>query len=653
MDKNKLYGEPNAEVKAVEEDQALQDETEKASLTSEEQREAIRETIRRRRQQSWVSKAIFYPAKPKPSILDEDHKEVAVYARVSTTSKEQTSSIENQTQYYTEKIAKNPNWSLQHIYSDEGKSGTSMKHRKDFRQMLMDAGDKKMDLILCASVSRFARNVSDCIDQVRILRTMNPSHPVGVYFETENIYTLDPDCDQGLQIHALLADWESANKSRRMILSYDQRICTGQYPVLDLLGLRHTKDGDLLIEPEEAKTVRYIFLALMCGDTFSEVADMLTAKKRPTLKGRTEWTPSMVRSIISNERRWGDLRARKTIVIDYKAGKVAKNDNIRDAAFIEGHHIGIVTPEIAKATKFATQSSAGISEIGVISRGALKGFVSVSPGWSGVDNETFEEVCCSVYSADERQRIELEARINSGEEHSKVYSMELTGYEVPPGVYYMKRSTPSLTLSSRGFSFNRVCHERLGYCKYVEVLYHPILQTIAVRSCDPDTPNAFSWETIAREPVSTISAKAYMQAIYDRMGWIRDYKFRFRGVSRVRGNAQIIFFNLEEPRIIPGKGRKAKTWDAEENMEQYIPYRLEDKPDAAEHTDLGHAYPSEWKKECIGVSYAIRSRRDALVNAIQEADILESGIMVTNPMIGVIPSMEEIQEELDQLLMSM
>lgn len=79
-----------------------------------------------------------------------------------------------------------------------------MKHRKDFRQMLMDAGDKKMDLILCASVSRFARNVSDCIDQVRILRTMNPSHPVGVYFETENIYTLDPDCDQGLQIHALV-----------------------------------------------------------------------------------------------------------------------------------------------------------------------------------------------------------------------------------------------------------------------------------------------------------------------------------------------------------------------------------------------------------------------------------------------------------------
>ena len=156
-----------------------------------------------------------------------------------------------------------------------------MRHRDGFKKMLADASEKKMDLILCASVSRFARNVSDCIDQVRKLRTMNPSHPVGVYFETENIYTLDPDSDQSLQVHALLADWESANKSRRMILSYDQRICTGQYPVLDLLGLRHTKDGDLVIEPEEAKTVKFIFLALLLGHTPEEVAEVLTPEAAP------------------------------------------------------------------------------------------------------------------------------------------------------------------------------------------------------------------------------------------------------------------------------------------------------------------------------------------------------------------------------------
>lgn len=106
---------------------------------------------------------------------------------------------------------------------------------------------------------------------------MNPSHPVGVYFETENIYTLDPDCKQNLSIHAMLADWESANKSRRMILSYDQRICTGQYPVLDLLGYRHTKEGELIIQPEEAKTVRFIFLAYIGGYDCDEIAEMINA----------------------------------------------------------------------------------------------------------------------------------------------------------------------------------------------------------------------------------------------------------------------------------------------------------------------------------------------------------------------------------------
>ena len=167
---------------------------------------------------------------------------------MSTKSKEQVSSIENQTKYYTEKIAKTPNWDLAEIYSDEGKSGTSKKWRPEFKRMLEDASKKKMDLIVCASVSRFARNISDLIEEVRKLRTTNPSNPVGVYFETEDLYTLDPNINERLQMQGLFAEWESGNKSRRMILSYDQRICTGQFPLSDLLGLRHTIEGGFIIE---------------------------------------------------------------------------------------------------------------------------------------------------------------------------------------------------------------------------------------------------------------------------------------------------------------------------------------------------------------------------------------------------------------------
>ena len=204
------------------------------------QRKAEEDAIRNRVRGARTDKAVFIPALPKPKYDDKGYKRVAVYARVSTKSIEQVSSIENQTRYYSEKIESTPDWDLQEIYSDDGFSGTSIKRRKAFLKMMEDAKDKKMDLILCASVSRFARNMSECMEQIRLLRTMNPSHPIGVYFETENIYTLDPDCGQHLALQALVADWESANKSKRMILSYDQRISIGQYPVSDLLGYRHT-----------------------------------------------------------------------------------------------------------------------------------------------------------------------------------------------------------------------------------------------------------------------------------------------------------------------------------------------------------------------------------------------------------------------------
>ena len=249
------------------------------------------ETKKRIQHYTVPPQTIFRPAKPTPTIRDAEHKRVAVYARVSTKSKEQVSSIENQTKYYTEKIAKTPNWDLAEIYSDEGKSGTSKKWRPEFKRMLEDASKKKMDLIVCASVSRFARNISDLIEEVRKLRTTNPSNPVGVYFETEDLYTLDPNINERLQMQGLFAEWESGNKSRRMILSYDQRICTGQFPLSDLLGLRHTIEGGFIIEEEEAKTVKYIFLATLCGYTAEEIAEVLTEKQHYVFTHG--WIPSI------------------------------------------------------------------------------------------------------------------------------------------------------------------------------------------------------------------------------------------------------------------------------------------------------------------------------------------------------------------------
>jgi len=615
-------------------------------------REYIKMTTRQRVQNAKVHpNAIFRPAKPAPTINDSDHKRVAVYARVSTKSTDQVSSIENQTKYYTDKIEKTPNWELQDIYKDEGISGTSTKRRKDFQRMIQAADDKKIDLIVCASVSRFARDISDMIENVRHLKTHNPNHPVGVYFETEDIYTLDPNIMERLQMHALFSEWESRNKSRRMILSYDQRICTGQYPVLDLLGYRHTPEGDLIIHKEEAKTVRFIFLAYMCGYSVDDIAEILTEKARPTRHGKTVWTSGMVKAIMYNERRWGDLEARKRIVIDYKERKTIKNDFIRDSAFIPGHHEGIVTPAIAKAVHLLAQSARGyrhgVPDFNVIRDGGLKGFVSVSPLWGGMDTDTLRTISASVYADDEIEEIEKEARILSGEEHSKILSMSFTGYEVPYSAMLITQSTPQLTLSMKSMALNKVAHKRLNNSQYVEVLYHPILEMLAIKSCNADTPNAIEWSDDKPLKLTTV---AFSKAIYEKMKWIKEYRFKFRGISRSRDNESALFFYLDEPQILVGKRMKKFAEQDGESSLHFIPH----KEGGEEMNELtyGKAYPSMLQNN-YGISYELRKRRGRLLDTVSGTDLSIKGIIVENPLIGTIPTQSEVRAEVEQLLMSM
>lgn len=618
-------------------------------------RETFRyETKRRIQHYSVPPQTIFKPAKPVPTIRDESHKRVAVYARVSTKSKEQVSSIENQTKYYTEKIAKTPNWELAEIYSDEGKSGTSKKWRPKFKKMLEDAANKNFDLIVCASVSRFARRVTTLIEEVRLLTTTNPSHPVGVYFETEDLYTLDPNIRERLQMQGMFAEWESGNKSRRMILSYDQRICTGQFPLSDLLGLRHTLEGGFIIEEDEAITVKYIFLGTLCGKTAEEIAEVLTAKQRPTLRGRTDWTPQMVKAIMENERRWGDLEVRKRVVIDYTEKTTAKNDGIREGAYVPGYHEGIVTPEIAKAAHMMRASRykfGSVPDVYVIDEGALKGFVSISPTWSGIDNQAFQDISRQVYEEEEFEALQHEANILNGKEHSNVLSMSLNDYRVPPGVMFMSRSDPQLTFSNRALRLNKVCRERLGQQRYVEFLYHPVLEAIAIRSCYATNPNAVLWDD--SKSALQLCTSAFSGAVYDKLDWMKKYKFRFRGVTRVRGGERIIFFFLDEPQILVGKDKsKVDATDSTDSIAKFIPYKESDQAEEGQAAVSAVAYPEMWR-ERFGVSYEIKQKRNGVLNAVSAEDICNRGRKVINPFIGVIPSQDELEAEVEQLYASM
>ncbi len=608
------------------------------------------ETKKRIQHYSVPPQTVFRPAKPTPTIRDDAHKRVAVYARVSTKSKEQVSSIENQTKYYTEKIEKTPNWELAEIYSDEGKSGTSKKWRPEFKRMLEDAAKKKMDLIVCASVSRFARNVSDLIEEVRKLRTTNPSNPVGVYFETEDLYTLDPNINERLQMQGLFSEWESGNKSRRMILSYDQRISTGQFPISDLLGLRHTIEGGFVIEEEEAKTVKYIFLATLCGHSAGEIAEVLTEKQRPTLRGRTEWTSEMVKAIMENERRWGDLEVRKRVVIDYKEKVTAKNNGLRDGAYIPHYHEGIVSPEIARAAHMMRVSRykfGSVPDVYVIDHGALKGFVSISPIWSGIDNNAFQDISRQVYDDEEFEELQNEASIRNGSKHSNVLSLSLNDYRIAPGVMFMTRSDPQLTFAQRSMKLNAVCREKLGQKKYIEFLYHPVLEVVAIRSCNATNPNAVQWNDDKKG--LQLCTSAFSKAVYDRLDWMKRYKFRFRGVTRNRGGERIIFFFLDEPQILVGKDKKCLAGvDDSGSTAKYIPYK-----ESGEHDDVMPqasqiAYPEDWSGQ-VGVSYEIKKKRGNVLDAVSADDIRNRGAKVINPFIGVIPPQNKLKDELEQI----
>lgn len=613
-----------------------------------------KESVRNRVRNSQAHpNAVFHKAKEPPTIDDGGQKRVSVYARVSTKSKNQTSSIENQQKYYIKRIAEKPNWDMGQIYSDEGFSGTSVKKRKAFQEMISDAIGKDMDLILCASISRFSRNLQECLEYIDILRSSSPSHPVGVYFETENIYTLDPNSDQQLEIYAMLADWESANKSRRMILSYDQRICTGQYPVSDLLGYRHTIDGELIIHEDEAKTVRFIFLAYVLGYTYGEIADILTEKQRPTLKGRTTWNAQMVRSIMLNERRWGDLNVRKTIVINYKKGKTKKNEGERDWAYVPNYHTGIVTRDIANAARMVAVSNThapGISTLGVLDDGALKGYISISLGWNGIDNDTLHKICRSVYDEDELHTMEREARILSGGEHSNVLSMTFTGYEVPLGVSFLNQSMPSLTVTPKGFRFNKAAHTRFNNCDYIEILYHPVLKSIVIRQSDKDSPNAVRWNSEDGKAISNFTSRALAQSLYENMNWKPELSFKFRCVTRERGGLKMFFISLDEPQVLLDKKAKETLGIADTNEAvQYVKHKNIDDADA----DTFTARLQKWNDSRFGISFALRKRRDQMTDRITAEDIKRPVQIVDNPLIGKIPTREEIAAELDELLMCM
>ena len=284
---------------------------------------AAKERVRRRINADFDHSKYKYIPEEKPlDYYDNDvDQKVAIYVRVSTDDIRQTTSYELQKKYYEDFVLKHPNWTLYKIYADEGISGTSTKKRDAFNQMISDAKANKFDLIITKSVSRFARNVHDFLGAIRDLAEQK--HPVGVFFESEAIFSLNEDSQMALTFQSTMAEEESHTRSRSMESSLRMRLDNGLPLTPPLLGYYQNADGGLEINPDEKNTVKLAFYMYLYGYSTQQIADAFIALEKASYKGNTTlWTSNAIVQILRNERHCGDVFTRKTYTKNYRTHSI-------------------------------------------------------------------------------------------------------------------------------------------------------------------------------------------------------------------------------------------------------------------------------------------------------------------------------------------
>jgi site-specific DNA recombinase len=272
-------------------------------------------------------------------IAHQVKRKVAGYARVSTDMEEQLTSYENQVDYYTRYIQGHPDWEFVGIYTDEGITATNTKHREGFNRMIDDALAGRIGLIITKSVSRFARNTVDTLTTVRKLKEKG----VEIFFEKENIWTLDSKGELLITIMSSLAQEESRSISENTTWGKRKTFADGKSSIAFTRFLGY--DKDFQINGEEAKTVRLIYKLFLTGLSYYAITKELQRQHLPTPTGAKNWRISTVKSILTNEKYKGDALLQKGYTVDFLQKKRKRNEGEIPQYYVEGHHEPIIQPE--------------------------------------------------------------------------------------------------------------------------------------------------------------------------------------------------------------------------------------------------------------------------------------------------------------------
>ena len=290
------------------------------------------------------------PAKPQRSLQAVRRQlRVAAYCRVSTEEEEQQSSYEAQCTYYTDKIMTNPEWTMAGIFADEGITGTSTKKRDDFNRMIRKCRQKKIDLILTKSISRFARNTLDSLKYIRALKELG----IGIIFEKENINTLEMDTELIITFMSAFAQSESESISANVRWGKRQAMKEGKTSVnfKKLYGYFLDSEGNPQVDSDKAEVIRSIFNRYLQGASLRMIRQELEAAGIPNPAGSEKWGIDQIRSILSNEKYCGDVLMQKTFIQDCISKKVVKNTGQLPMYLIQNNHTAIVSREVYQAVQ--------------------------------------------------------------------------------------------------------------------------------------------------------------------------------------------------------------------------------------------------------------------------------------------------------------
>ncbi len=275
---------------------------------------------------------------PAAATKKKKKRRVAAYCRVSTATEDQLVSLDAQKAHYEEYITAHPDWEFAGLYYDEGISGTKKEIRPALMKLIADCEDGAVEYIVTKSLSRFARNTTDCLELIRKLLDLG----VAVYFEKENLDTGSMESELLLSIMSSLAESESVSISENEKWSIRNQFENGTFKIGYAPFGYTVTDGVFSINEEEARWVRYIFAETLAGKSAHQIARDLNSEGVPVRRG-SRWHGTTICGMLRNEKYIGDCLFQKTFT-DFRFRRHTNRGDV-DQFYVEDHHPAIISRE--------------------------------------------------------------------------------------------------------------------------------------------------------------------------------------------------------------------------------------------------------------------------------------------------------------------